>query len=378
MIYADSRLRSGLFTKKDLDLLIAFANQAAVAIDNARLFVSQRQTLEEVTRLKNLMNNVFESIASGVLTADAEERILLCNRAAEVILGKTSGELLGHEFNNILPPIAQELRPFMSRVLRESEPILGLEVRPTLPGRGQVDLSFNLSPLIASRGVAIVLEDLTEKRKLEAQRQLFSKMVSPAVIEYLDPNSLQLGGQRRAITTLFADIRGFTSYSESVSPEELVRVLNLHLAAAAEAILFEDGTIDKFMGDAVMAWFNAPIPQPDHTLRAVRAAIGFRSALQQLHKTLDDKSRMGFGVGIHLGEAVLGLVGTERRVDYTAIGDSVNTAKRIQENATVDQILISKDALENVKDRVVVRPVRPINAKGKSEPVDVYQIVRLR
>ena len=166
---------------------------------------------------------------------------------------------------------------------------------------------------------------------------------------------MALGGKRSEITTLFADIRGFTTFSETLPPEELVSMLNQYLKAAADAVLTQEGTIDKFMGDAVMAWFNAPIPQPDHTLRAVKAAIGIRDGIQALHSQLPQEAHLSFGVGIHFGDAVLGLVGTEQRIDYTAIGDSVNTAKRIQENSAAGQILISEQAYTMVKKEVEVR-----------------------
>jgi class 3 adenylate cyclase len=202
-------------------------------------------------------------------------------------------------------------------------------------------------------------------------------MVSPDVIAQIDPDKLQLGGTRAHITTLFADIRGFTSFSEVLDPEELVRVLNLYLAAATESILAHGGTVDKFLGDAVMAWFNAPIQQPDHGLRAVKAALDMRAAILQLHTDLPPKLRLSFGTGIHFGEALLGLLGTEKRLDYTAIGDSVNTAKRIQENATSGQILISAEVYRLVLDQVDVREANPIQAKGKSQPLSVYEVFRL-
>jgi class 3 adenylate cyclase len=226
-----------------------------------------------------------------------------------------------------------------------------------------------------TQGVAIVLDDLTEKKRLEAQRRLFVRMVSPKVIDQLDPDKLQLGGKRTEITTLFADIRGFTSFSETLDPEQLVSILNRYLAAAAEAVLAEDGTIDKFLGDAVMAWFNAPIPQPDHTLRSVRAALGIREAVTALYKELPPEFHLSFGVGVHFGDAVLGLVGSEKQVEYTAIGDSVNTAKRIQENAKAGQILISSEVYSQIQDQVRIRQVEPILAKGKRKPVEVYELL---
>jgi len=382
LIYADNRIRSGIFSENERDLLTAFANQAAVAIENARLFSSLKHTLSEVIELKGLMDNIFASIASGVITADIEDQITLCNRAAENILGYTAADLIGHALEEVLPVVAENIAPYLLSVRTTDEPIVGLEISHKLPKRGLVDWRLNLSPLKdadqTTQGVAIVLDDLTEHKRLEAQRRLFERMVSPAVINQLDPNSLQLGGKRVDLTVLFADIRGYTSFSEKISPERLVSVLNRYLAAMAEAVLSQEGTIDKFLGDAVMAWFNAPIPQPDHTLRAVKAALHMREAVESLYQELPEDSHLSFGVGIHYGDAVLGLIGTDRRLEYTAISDSVNTAKRIQENSDNNQILISKEAYERVKDSVEANPQTAMTVKGKSQPVEVYDITGLK
>lgn len=382
VIYADNRIRTGIFAETERDLLAAFSNQAAVAIENARLFSSLKQTLEEVTALKNLMDNVFASIASGVITADVQYKVTLANKAAENILGAASVDIIGHYLNEALASVSNELNPHLTEVRDTDKAIVDLEISHNLPSRGNVDWRLNLSPLKdagqKTQGVAIVLDDLTERKKLEAQRRLFERMVSPAVIEQLDPNSLQLGGKRTNITVLFADIRGFTTYSESLAPEKLVSILNLYLAAMAEAVLAQEGTIDKFMGDAIMAWFNAPVPQPDHTLRAVKTALAIRDSVESLYKELPADSHLSFGVGIHYGDAVLGLIGTEKRLEYTAISDSVNTAKRIQENSARNQILISKDAYERVQNEVEVKPHTDMSVKGKTQPIKVYEVVGLK
>ncbi len=382
LIYADNRIRSGIFSANERDLLTAFANQAAVAIENARLFSTLKHTLAEVIELKSLMDNVFASIASGVITADIENQITLCNRAAETILGSAAANLIGHPLSEVMPNIAENIAPYLVSMRDNDEPVVGLEISHNLSKRGLVDWRLNLSPLKdadqTTQGVAIVLDDLTERKRLEAQRRLFERMVSPAVINQLDPNSLQLGGKRVDLTVLFADIRGFTSYSEQVSPERLVSILNRYLAAMAEAVLSQEGTIDKFLGDAVMAWFNAPIPQPDHTLRAVKAALLLRETVEGLYQELPEDSHLAFGAGIHYGDAVLGLIGTERRLEYTAISDSVNTAKRIQENSANNQILISKEAYERVKDKVEAKQHVSMAVKGKSQPVEVYEVLGLK
>jgi PAS domain S-box-containing protein len=382
VIYTDNRIRTGIFSESDRDLLIAFANQAAVAIENARLFSSLKRTLAEVTELKNLMDDVFASIVSGVITADVQDQITLCNRAAASILGQASAEIVGRKIEEIIPTFASNIMPHLESVRKSDKPVIGLELSQSLAQGGNIDWRLNLSPLKdagqKTQGVAIVLDDLTERKKLEAQRGLLQRMVSPAVLDQLDPNTLQVGGKQVFITVLFADVRGFTSYSEKHSPEELVAVLNQYLAAAADAVLAHEGTVDKFLGDAVMAWYNAPILQPDHTLRAVKSALAIRDAIAKLHSELPKEAHLDFGVGIHYGEAVLGWIGTEKRLEFTSLGDSVNTTKRIQENAAKNQILISKEAYERVKDEVEARPFAPLTVKGKTQPLDVFDVVGLK
>ena len=382
VIYTDNRIRSGIFSESDRDLLLAFANQAAVSIENARLFSSLKRTLEEVTELKNLMNDVFASIVSGVITADVQDQITLCNKAASTILGRASAEIVGMPLGEIMPTFAKDILPRLDAVRKNDQPVVGLELSQTVPERGYVDWRFNLSPLKdagqKTQGVAIVLDDMTEHKKLEAQRSLLQRMVSPAVLDQIDPNSLQIGGKKVYITILFADIRGFTAYSEQHSPEELVAVLNRYLAAAADAVLAHEGTVDKFLGDAVMAWYNAPLPQPDHTLRAVKSAIAIRDAVAALHTELPKEAHLDFGVGIHYGEAVLGWIGTEKRLEYTAISDSVNTTKRIQENSAKNQILISREAYDRVSNEIHAKPFVPLSVKGKTQPLEVYEVIELK
>ena len=382
VIYADNRMRTGLFTRVQLDLLTAFSNQAAVAIENARLYQSMRSSLEEVIELKSLMDNIFTSLASGVITLDLEDRITQCNRATGLILGSNSDGLVGKCLEEVLPAFAHELSGYLASVRMDENQWVGLEMTRDLPSRGPVTLSLNLSPLKDGlnqiQGVAIVMEDLTEKKRLEGQRRLFARMVSPELIEQLDPDKLQLGGKRTEITALFADVEGFTSFSEGVDPELLVSVLNKYLSVAANAVLEHSGTIDKFMGDAVMAWFNAPVPQADHTLRAVRAALHIQQAVWDVHLELPREFHLSFRLGIHVGEAVLGLVGTPAHVNYTAIGDVINTAKRIQENALPGHILISAEAYAQVAAHVVARPVSPLSVKGKRQPVEVYELLGLK
>jgi PAS domain S-box-containing protein len=341
-----------------------------------------RHSLAEATELKNLLDSVFSSIVSGVITTDMQGTVTLNNAAALHILGYPDiDDLAGQNVADLRPPLGSLLLPHLYRVGHTGESVVGLESSIDVPPRGVAHLRFNLSTLKGqqeTQGIAIVVDDVSEKRQVEAQRRLLEHMVSPAILTQLDPERLQLGGKRTEITALFADIHGFTQISEQLNPEDLVGLLNRYLAAMANAVLAEEGTIDKFLGDAVMAWFNAPLPQPDHVMRAIRAALGIRDAIAALHEEISPLFRLSFGVGLHVGEAVLGLVGTQERMEYTAIGDDINIAKRIQEHSGIGQILISAAVYERVKEQISVSPVTKIQAKGKQKPLEVYEVLDLK
>lgn len=381
VIYVDNRLRTSIFTNMDLNTLQAFANQTAVAIENARLFSSLSSTLAEVTELKNLMDSVFNSMATGLITTDLYDQITLCNPAASDIFGYDAVQILGKRLQEVLPRMARDLRTYLVEAVINESSATGLEISEQLPLKGDLDLRLSVSPLRSSdknvQGVALVVEDETERKRLQAQRRLFQRMVSPAVIEQLDPDDLNLEGKRVILTTLFADVRGFTSYSEVTRPEKLFTLLNAYFRAAVNAILNEEGTIDKFQGDAIMAYFNAPMQQEDHPMRAIRSALAIHAGIRELHWSLQEADQLRMGIGIHIGEAVLGLVGTEQRMEYTAIGDSVNTAKRLQENAKPGQILITDTLYKMVQGNVVVNPVEPLKVKGKRKILQVYEVLGL-
>ncbi len=377
VIYADNRIRAGLFSDRDRDLLTTFAGQAAVRIENARLF-------ERIADAKVLRDNIFASITSGVITTDVQDRIILFNRAAKSILQMPATTIVGSRFADALPALESELRPLVEEVKIHGEPVVGFETEMLLPGRGQVNLRTSISPLKdandETQGIAIVIDDLTEQRRLEARYQLFQRYLSPAVIERLpdDPHELKLGGQRQEITSMFADIRGFTDFSQQQEPETLVEVLNQYLAIGAEAVRAEEGTLDKFMGDCVVALFNAPLPQADHVLRAVRAALVIQREVTILHERMPPACRLAYGVGISLGDAVVGNIGTPRRLDYTAIGSSVNLARRLQEAASPGQILLTHTAYQRARKYIKARPLTPIKLEGINEPVTVYELLGLK
>jgi PAS domain S-box-containing protein len=381
VVYVDNRMRRGAFSEQDKNFLSAFADQAAVAIENARLFESVRLKMQEIATLKNFQDNIFRSIASGVIATDLTDRITAFNRAAEVILATPAEQTLGKDYVQALPFVSTTPLPdWVARVKSEKERIIAAEIDAHHPERGDVNLSVSVSSLTNAAaqplGVAIVVDDLTEKRRLEAVRQMFRRYVAPVVVDRLpaNPDELRLGGQRQEITILFADLRGFTACAEKLAPEQLVEVLNQYLTLAADAILAQEGTLDKFMGDAVMGLFNAPLPQPDHALRAVRAALKMCAGLAALHQRLPEALRLSFGIGIHTGEAVVGNIGTDQQMNFTAIGDAANLAKRLQENAAGGQILLSVAAYARVSSHVRAKELAALRVKGREQVEQVWEL----
>jgi class 3 adenylate cyclase len=200
------------------------------------------------------------------------------------------------------------------------------------------------------------LEESKEREK-QIIRNVFERYVTPAVVEQLlsSPHTVALGGARQPLAVLFADIRGFTTLAEQLQPELLFDALNYHLSLGAQAVLSHEGTLDKFMGDAIMAFFNAPLPQPDYVLRAVAAAIDMQSNLAAKVTSVPLRLRLQFGIGIACGEAVVGNIGTAQLMNYTAIGNSVNLARRLQETAKGGQILIDDNTYQAIQRHVKAR-----------------------
>ena len=382
--------RSGdMYTSDDLDFLGAVAAQSTLALENARLFANLRRTLDQTLEMKNLMSDIFASISTGVITTDLDRKVTLFNHAAEQILGLEAWQVMGRRLSRTIPGLGIDLDDATASTLREGAVILGTELMRQVPPRGDIVLRLSCAPLrdahLGTKGATLVFEDLTERRKLEAEqeriRQTFGRVVAPRVRDRLlaDPGNLRLDGTKQVVTTLFADVIGFTSYSEKHTPETVFKVLNAYLSLAARAILDEEGTLDKFMGDAVLAIWNSPDKQEDHALRAVRAALSIiKSALAAHELFPDPEQHMVFRIGISTGLAMVGNVGTNDLFNYTAIGDMVNLAQRLQSVAMPGQILLYKDTYDIVKEQVNATLLNPITVKGRAQPAEVYELVGLK
>lgn len=222
----------------------------------------------------------------------------------------------------------------------------------------------------------------SENARLQAQlqkanariRELLERFVPAEVMaEFMErPEPPALGGKRQELTILYADIQGFTPLAEAMPPDELVEVLNRYLQLAATAIRNHGGTLDKFMGDGVIGLFNAPSPQADHALQAVQAGLDVVAAFRA---SATPEHHLSVGIGISTGDVVVGNIGTPQLMNYTAIGDAMNLAQRLQEIAGSDEILISPRTYRHVAGQVEVVPLEPRPVRGRSEQIAPYRVV---
>jgi len=224
--------------------------------------------------------------------------------------------------------------------------------------------------------------NLVVERKGRQLKKAFSSYVSPDLVKQIekDPDKLVLGGEQRELTILFSDIRGFTTVSESLTPPELVKLLNEYLSPMTRIVLEQRGTLDKFIGDAVMALFNAPLDVPEHATHACIAAVRMMEMLKELNTgfTARGMNTLDIGIGINTGPAVVGNMGADIRFDYTAIGDSVNLASRLEglNKYYGSHILVSEDTRSRVSDsRFTFREVDRVKVKGKQQPVVMYELM---
>ncbi len=223
-------------------------------------------------------------------------------------------------------------------------------------------------------------ETETLRAQREQVRRTFERFVAHEIVEQLleDPLRVELGGVETTVTVLFADLEGFTALAERASASRLLEVLNAYLDLLVRYIKSNGGTVDKFMGDGVMALYNTPLPQADHALRAVRTALQIRDALPEFHRRFEAPFRLRINAGIHTGPAVVGNIGTSELMDFTAIGDTVNLASRLQGLSKQNQVTVSAATYALICDDVIAQRVGPRSVRGRAEPVTTYLVERLR
>jgi PAS domain S-box-containing protein len=338
------------------------------------------QVGEEYQTLQEFNESILQSMTSGLLVGDKNtHRILKVNRAMERLGGFRADETVGRTVEEVFAHIdGLPMKEFTDEVERQGTITLRKHRLHTQDGRefyqsikGQV--FYNCKG--EDQGVIVIIDDIS---KTELLQDTFSRYLSPQVLAQVlaDKHPPALRGTRRHLSVLFADIRNFTPFAEARQPEEVVEVLNQYLDVLVRIIFEYQGTLDKFLGDGVLALFGTPLPQADHARRAVQAACAMQETIRELNAQRCRRGEMtlDIGIGINSGEAIVGNIGSEKRMEYTVIGDMVNVAQRIQTCAPGGAVLISDSTLAQVRDLVTVAATMEARVRGRQQPVWVHRI----
>lgn len=375
--YCDNRIQSGLFKQNELELMTSFGQQAAVAIENARLFEDIRAQLASIEEMQTQLYNIFASIATGVITINGDDYVIVYNEAAEKITG--SEYAIGHPLKDVLPNVTDRFYERLAQVRESREQMIWGE---KFEHEGQKRYwQVVASPLrgedMVDNGLALVIDDLTERKAQEEQLKDLATFVPGAILENIGSiDELDTSPTERVISAMFADIRGFTSFSENLEPEDLMKIINRYLSVASDAITLFEGIVDKYMGDAVTGLWNTQLNnQEDHARLAVQAAQAVIFDLYALHEVVEPDQQLYFGIGIHTGPSILGMVGGETRLEFAALGEAMDDCKFLQESAGPGEIIISPQTYELVKDYFEAEPMAPTKMKAGFERYTVvYKI----
>ena len=240
-----------------------------------------------------------------------------------------------------------------------------------------IGLSAPIFATLLSFLAVIVYRIMTEEKDKQRIRDMFGKYVSPAVVDEILGNPPELGGVDKDLTVFFSDIRGFTTFSETMTPQELVNHLNIYLTAMTDIILDFRGTLDKYVGDEIMCFWGAPLPQEDHAIMACKCALRQMEALHELNEGWPPEKQINIGIGLNSGIMTVGNMGSQGRMNYTLMGDNVNLGARLEgtNKQYVTNIIISEHTYGLVQDQVIARELDNIRVKGKNKPVMIYELV---
>lgn len=373
--------KGGPFSDEDESRLKAFTAQISVALENAKLF-------EDVQNMKNYNESMLRSMSNGVITTDEDGKIVTCNIAGCRILRVTEKEVIGQEAEAFFSGDNDLILEKMKEVDETQEPdalmdaamSVGSEEKDNLE---KISANINILPLKNEDdkrlGVMVMIEDISSEKRMKST---MSRYMDPGIADQLmgDGGGEDiLGGKMVEATVLFSDIRGFTPITEKLGAQGTVAFLNEYFTLMVDCITDEEGMLDKFIGDAIMAAFGLPIQHDDDPDRAMRASI---EMLRTVMKLSEDRVARGdlpvdMGIGLNTGMVVSGNIGSPKRMDYTMIGDGVNLAARIESACKqyAARLLISGNTFEKLRGTYRTRQCDSVIVKGKTEPAQIYEVL---
>lgn len=379
------------FDRTDQEFMKVFNIQAGVALQNAKLFATVKQQ-------ERMQRDILRSLSDGVISTDKDGRIIAANESAKELLGwnekvRVEGQLIyeviqiqdkdNPETNKFVEWFNDALQGQDPKARQQYYPDRNLLAKGTQQQRS-VNLSINSIADAADetkiRGALVVMEDISDEKRLKST--MYRYMTQELAEELLKLDDAKLGGDRKEVSILFSDIRSYTSLTESLEAEEVVGMLNEYFESMVEVIFKYKGTLDKYIGDAIMAVFGSPLPLKDHAWRSVQTAVEMRHRLAEFNARREEAGKVPIriGIGINSDSVISGNIGSSKRMEFTAIGDGVNLGSRL-EGASKQygcDIIISEYTFRPCADKIWYRELDCIRVKGKNEPVKIYEVVGLR
>ncbi|HEX5341598.1 MAG TPA: GAF domain-containing protein [Duganella sp.] len=365
--------RGGPFSAEDESRLRAFTAQISIALENAKLFA-------DVQQIKNYNEAMLESMSNGVITLDGQEKIVTCNEAGQRILRATGSAIVGQQAGEFFGAantwIIDKLRRV--EVNEEAEHLMDVEL---VLGEETRSVNLSVQPLLSMEkkriGWMLMIEDISSEKRL---RSTMSRYMDPGIADQMVANGAEmLGGKNVPATVLFSDIRSFTTITEQLGAQGTVSMLNEYFTLMVDCIQREEGMLDKFIGDAIMAAFGIPVGHEDDPDRAVRTAIAMVNELRNWNhlRAGEGKPPVEIGIGLNTDLVVSGNIGSKKRMDYTIIGDGVNLAARLESACKQygARILISEFTYRALRGTYRTREVDIVVVKGKTRPVSIYEVL---
>ncbi len=365
--------RGGPFTSDDESRLRAFTAQISIALENAKLFA-------DVQAMKNYNESMLESMSNGVVTLDDNERIVTCNAAGLRILKVHPSEILNKPAADFLAVSNPWLLDKLKKVAetQASETLMDAEIN--VAGE-TVSVNLTLQPLRSAEGkrigTMVLLENISNEKRLKST---MSRYMDPGIADQMLAHGAEmLGGKNVMATVLFSDVRSFTTITEQLGAQGTVALLNEYFTLMVDCIQREEGMLDKFIGDAIMAAFGIPVGHDDDADRAVRTSIAMIRELWAWNRQRSKEGKMpvDIGIGLNTDNVVSGNIGSKKRMDYTIIGDGVNLAARLESACKQygAHILISEFTYKQLRATYFSRELDLVIVKGKTQPVAIYEVM---
>jgi len=365
--------RGGPFTGEDESRLRAFTAQISIALENAKLFA-------DVQNMKNYNEAMLESMSNAVITLDEAEKIATCNAAGLRILKVTPAQILHQPAAEFFAGSNAWIQEKLKRVGETQTTELAMEAE-LMVGEDKLSVNLTALPLLSAEkkrlGSMLMLEDISNEKRM---RSTMSRLMDPGIADQMLAGGVDaLGGKNVMATVLFSDIRGFTTITEQLGAQGTVALLNEYFTLMVDCIQREEGMLDKFIGDAIMAAFGIPVGHDDDADRSVRTSIAMIRELWTWNKSRvsEGKLPVDIGIGLNTDNVVSGTIGSKKRMDYTIIGDGVNLAARLESACKQygAHILISEFTYKQLRGTYYSRELDLVVVKGKTQPVAIYEIL---